>query len=81
MRIIKLFKEDGAQLTYHDPYIPKFKERFVEMEGQPLTEELLKEHDLTLIITDHSCVDYDWVVKHSNAVFGYEKRHKKSKRR
>lgn len=66
--IIKLLKKDGAKITYHDPFVPKFREHYLEMEGQPLTESLVREHDLTLIATDHSQIDYGWVVEHSRAV-------------
>jgi len=68
IEVIKLLKEDAAKLTYHDPYVQFFKEDSIQMESQPLTEKLIQEHDLTLILTDHSCIDYGFIVKHSKAV-------------
>jgi UDP-N-acetyl-D-mannosaminuronate dehydrogenase len=38
------------------------------MEGQALTAQILHETDLTVITTDHSDIDYDWVVQNSKAV-------------
>lgn len=68
IEIIKLLQKDGAKITYHDPHVDKFHEHGVEMEGQPLTEALVKEHDLVVIATDHSHVDYNWLVQHAQAV-------------
>jgi UDP-N-acetyl-D-glucosamine dehydrogenase len=38
------------------------------MSSVPLSEELLKSHDLTLITTDHTSVDYQWIVNHAPIV-------------
>lgn len=67
--LIKLLKAEGARVSYHDPYIPRFNWDGLEMESQPLTEELLKSQDLVIITTDHSSIDYDWVVANSKHVF------------
>jgi len=68
MDVIKVFKKNGANLEYHDPYIPSFSEHGIEMTGKELTENLLKESDLTVIITEHTNIDYNFIVKHSKAV-------------
>jgi UDP-N-acetyl-D-mannosaminuronate dehydrogenase len=41
---------------------------FSYMSSEPLTEEALRKKDVVLITTDHSNVDYQWVVDHSNLV-------------
>jgi UDP-N-acetyl-D-glucosamine dehydrogenase len=33
-----------------------------------LTAETLKNYDIVVITTDHSCYDYDMIVKHSKVV-------------
>ncbi len=62
----------GAELEYHDPYIPVFRETFgkqeVTLQNVDLTAEALESYDAVLISTDHDDVDYDFVVKHSKLV-------------
>jgi nucleotide sugar dehydrogenase len=60
--VIKLLQHEGAEVVYHDPYVPRFCEHGLEMEGVALTEELVKECDMAIITTDHSCIDYQWLV-------------------
>ncbi len=68
LELINLLRKDGAQINYHDPFVPSFNEHGLKLEGQSLTETLLSEHDLVVIVTDHSNIDYEWVVRHSKAV-------------
>lgn len=67
--VIKLLRADGAQVCYHDPYVPSFQYEGLAMESQKLTEELLHSQDLVIIATDHSNIDYEWVVANSRHVF------------
>lgn len=67
--VIKLLQAEGAKVCYHDPYVPRFKWDELEMESQSLTEDLLRRQDLVIITTDHSSIDYNWVVAHSKHVF------------
>ncbi len=66
--IIRLLKGKGARVTYHDPYVAQFSFDGASVPSVDLTEEVVKGADCTLIVTDHSCVDYAWVVKHSPLV-------------
>ncbi|MES4787745.1 MAG: UDP-N-acetyl-D-glucosamine dehydrogenase, partial [Nitrospiraceae bacterium] len=69
IEVIRLLRKDGADVVYHDPYVPVFREPDLEMESQPLTAELVAGADLVIITTDHSNVDYAWVVEHARHVF------------
>jgi len=71
LKIIELLREQKAVLSYHDPYIPYLKphEPYTwEMEGVPLTATHLQEADCVLIMTDHSCLDYQWIVEQAKLV-------------
>ncbi|NPV54652.1 MAG: nucleotide sugar dehydrogenase [Firmicutes bacterium] len=68
LELIRLLKEDGAKVFYHDDFIPYLCDRGLEMASTPLTEEVLKGTDLVIITTDHSHVDYQWVVENSKQV-------------
>lgn len=69
IEVIRLLRDSGAEVTYHDPWIPQFRDHGMEMRSVPLTEERLSQADLVLIATDHTRVDYSWVVKHAVSVF------------
>ncbi|MDR3288941.1 MAG: nucleotide sugar dehydrogenase [Peptococcaceae bacterium] len=87
LKIMELLQREGAALSYHDPFIPVIEAHGggpARLENRPLTEALLAAIDCVLIITDHSQVDYSWVVEKAalvvdtrnatkNAVVGREK--------
>jgi nucleotide sugar dehydrogenase len=68
LEVIRLLQRDGAEVVYHDPYVPRFREHDLEMESVVLTEELMAECHLVVITSDHACVDYAWVVERAQHV-------------
>jgi len=72
LEIIEILQDRGAELAYTDPYIPRLhkmrKYDFSNMTSAEMTEDLLKHQDAVLIATDHSNVDYQWIVDHSSLV-------------
>jgi UDP-N-acetyl-D-glucosamine dehydrogenase len=71
LKIIDLLKKEHAVVSYHDPYVPALKA--VEpydwaMDNVELTAEKLQEADCVLIATDHSCLDYEWIVENAKLV-------------
>jgi len=74
-RVIELLLKQGAQVFYHDPYVPAFKvggdivlKEVQTIESMALTPQTLAEVDCCVIITDHQSFDYDWIVEHSRLV-------------
>jgi UDP-N-acetyl-D-glucosamine dehydrogenase len=60
----------GADVSYHDPYVPvaprmRSWPTLPAMTSRPLTPEVLRSADVALLITDHSTVDYDLVLKNA----------------
>ncbi len=72
LEIMELLQDKGATLTYSDPYIPKLhkmrKHDFSHMSSAALNEDLLKKSDVVLITTDHTGIDYQWLVTNSALV-------------
>jgi nucleotide sugar dehydrogenase len=62
LEVIQILQADGAEVVYHDPYVPSFSEHGEVMECVPLTDEVLDSCSMAIITTDHQCVDYDRVV-------------------
>lgn len=71
-RLMELFNDAGAKLTYNDPHIPRLPKsrhyRLPELHSQPLTSEFLAEQDVVVIVTDHTKFDYDFICEHSKCV-------------
>ena len=70
--IITLLQGRDAKVSYHDPYIREFPHLRhypgLKMKSVKLTRKLLASQGAVLIVTDHSCIDYGFVVKHSRLV-------------
>ncbi len=67
--IIELLESRGAGVAYHDPHVESIEIGVREHRSEALTEEWLGEADCVVIVTDHSTIDYEQVVKSSRAVF------------
>jgi UDP-N-acetyl-D-glucosamine dehydrogenase len=68
MDVIKLLQEDGAEVLYHDPHVPEFRGHGLSLECSPLSDEVLNECDLVIVLTDHTTVDYNRVVEKARHV-------------
>ena len=65
--IIDQLEVKGAVVHYHDPYVASFREEGHERVGIA-SLDTLESYDVTLIITDHTCFDYDSICARSNLV-------------
>jgi UDP-N-acetyl-D-glucosamine dehydrogenase len=69
--VMRLLERRGAKVEYHDPYIPEVRDHGhgePMARGVPLTDQRVKKADVVVIVTDHSCFDYERIVKHANLV-------------
>ena len=66
--VMRLLEERGADVTFHDPWVPRFRENGHVFEGVGLTPALLEATDAVVIVTDHSNVDYQMVLDHATLV-------------
>jgi UDP-N-acetyl-D-glucosamine dehydrogenase len=65
LSIIDLLRAKGAEVVYHDPFVPEvtFDHAYTIGDAEPLknselTDQLLQECDCTIICTEHSAIDY-----------------------
>ena len=66
--VMRLLEERGAQVDYHDPWVPTFREDGHSKSGVPLNTDVLERADAVVIVTDHSDVDYQLVADHARLV-------------
>jgi len=61
--VIRLLEAQGAEVDYHDPHVSSFREDGDDHRSVDLTDDAIREADAVVIITDHSSVDYQRVVR------------------
>ncbi len=68
VKLIQLLQGGGANVSYHDPYVPSFEEHGVELSSVPLEPQL---YDAVVIATAHSGIDYTQLVADSTVVVDF----------
>lgn len=69
IKIIELLHKNGIKnLYFNDPFMKSIRLEDKIFRCQPLTEKLLKDSDVTVIVTDHTSYDYEWVVAYSKRI-------------
>jgi UDP-N-acetyl-D-glucosamine dehydrogenase len=56
--VIGLLAKKGAEVYYHDPFIPRLRHDDWEMESVPDLMAMIEEVDCVVIVTNHSSYDY-----------------------
>jgi UDP-N-acetyl-D-glucosamine dehydrogenase len=60
LKLIELLRNAGAEVAYHDPFVPELAEQGLESVALDPAE-----HDCVVIVTAHSAIDYERVVEES----------------
>ncbi len=67
--IIELLRVKGADVRYHDPYVPIISHNGHDLTSEPALDAALDAADCVVIVTDHTV--YDWCAsEHQGAVGG-----------
>ena len=66
--LIQLLRAKGANVIYHDPYVPALEVDSLQMKGVELGQATLENSDCVVITTHHSSYDWPWVLEHSSLV-------------
>jgi UDP-N-acetyl-D-glucosamine dehydrogenase len=65
LKLISLLDNAGADVAYHDPHVPSFKDHGLEMTCAPYEPAA---YDCVVIVTDHADIDYDQLVDDASLV-------------
>ncbi len=68
LEVMKLLRQEGAMVSYFDPYVSEVEHGELHMSSVALTEEEMSQSDLVVITTNHDGIDYEWVVAQSNLI-------------
>ena len=66
--IIELLRNKGADIRYHDPYVPTISHNAFRMSSEPDLEKAVEEADCVVIVTDHSCYDWDDIARRASLI-------------
>ena len=66
--VIRLLRQRGAEVTYHDPHVPRLREDGLDLASKPLDAATLRGSDCVVVVTDHSKVDYGMVAREAKVV-------------
>ncbi|MCX5697148.1 MAG: nucleotide sugar dehydrogenase, partial [Candidatus Omnitrophica bacterium] len=67
--IIEGLMQKNIDVSYYDPLIPYLKINQLHLDSIKLTATTIKRFDCVLIVTDHSVIDYAFVLKNARLVF------------
>ena len=66
--VARLLEERGARVDYHDPHVPSALVNGARRTSVPLTPSTLRRADCVVLLTNHSRVDYDAVLRHAPVI-------------
>ena len=67
--VLSRLAEAGAKVLYHDPYVAELRVGSKTLRSRPLTHEVLGAQDCVVVLTAHSCIDFEDVVERAALVF------------
>lgn len=68
LEIIELLKKEGVRVSYYDPYLPYLKIGKIDLKSVEFSADTFQDKDCVVVVTDHSNVDYKFVLQHSAAI-------------
>ncbi|MFO7664773.1 MAG: nucleotide sugar dehydrogenase [Chloroflexota bacterium] len=66
--IIHLLRLRGADVVYHDPYVPSIQLVDWELSTIDLNHEAMTAADCVVIVTDHTAYDWEWVAQEARLI-------------
>jgi len=66
--IIALLRAKGAEVVYHDPNVEEKADELADIERVALDEATVASCDCVAVVTAHSNVDYDFLLRHADVV-------------
>jgi len=66
--VIGLLQENGAEVSYHDPFIPMLAHDNINLASVPDLLDELKRVDCVVIITNHSQYDYEQIYENALSI-------------
>ncbi len=66
--VMRLLLAQGADVSYHDPYVPELHEDGRTLRSVPFSPETVRAADCVVVVTDHSGLDYRMLCREARAI-------------
>jgi UDP-N-acetyl-D-glucosamine dehydrogenase len=79
--VMEILRQWGAEVSYSDPFLPVFPEmrdHDFDLHSIQLTPESIAEFDAVILLTDHSCFDYELILENAKILVDTRGRYRKS---
>jgi len=71
LKLMELLAAQGAEIAYHDPFVPHLAEHGFDLDSQTLTDDLLAGTDIVAVVTAHPGVDHARVAERAPLVIDF----------
>jgi len=68
VEVMRSMMREGADVSYYDPFTPEIKIDDSVLHCVELTKDAIQQADLVVITTEHSAIDYTYLVQNAQAV-------------
>ncbi len=69
LKLIEILQDAGYTVDYYDPIIPYIDINDLHMLSIKLSASAIKRYDCVVVATDHSAVDYSFILKYAKVIF------------
>lgn len=66
--VLTLLRAAGAEVRYHDPFVPSLVDAGFADESVALTTTVLKRADCVVVVTNHSSYDWAWIAQEATLI-------------
>jgi UDP-N-acetyl-D-glucosamine dehydrogenase len=68
LKVIERLQRKGAEVLYHDPYVPELKAGSERLQSTELTKETIQGAACVVILTDHRGIDWEPIVEGADMI-------------
>ncbi len=80
VKIMELLHKEGLMnINFNDPFMKNVRLEDKIFRCQPLSEKMLRETDIVVIVTDHTSYDFEWIAAYSKKIIDTRNSTKKIK--
>lgn len=69
LTLIEILQKKKAHVDYYDPIIPYLKIGTIDLKSVSLTAQTIKKYDCVVVATDHSAVNYKFVLRNAKLIY------------
>ena len=69
VRVLEALQHRGAEVSYHDPFVPGLSLSFGELHAEPDLDDAFERADVVVLVTPHASYDLDAIAERSGVVF------------